>query len=91
MYDTNNECQVCGEHLADPHAPECSLGNAAALRTWGEAAIAEGRDEGWTALAASDLLAADGRDELVLADLSSRFIDLVNGALKTAGLFESAV
>ena len=22
-YDRNNECTECGEHIADPHAPEC--------------------------------------------------------------------
>lgn len=26
-----NGCPLCGEHLADPHAPECPLGRAADL------------------------------------------------------------
>lgn len=24
-HDANNECTVCGSHLADPHAPTCPL------------------------------------------------------------------
>lgn len=26
-----NGCPLCGEHLADPHAPECALGRASDL------------------------------------------------------------
>lgn len=26
-YDENNECTECGEHIADPHAPQCSRGD----------------------------------------------------------------
>lgn len=25
-YDRDNRCTQCGEHLADPHAPECPAG-----------------------------------------------------------------
>ncbi|GMA37784.1 hypothetical protein [Demequina litorisediminis] len=26
LYDENNECRHCGEHVADPHQPECVAG-----------------------------------------------------------------
>lgn len=26
-YDEDNRCTLCGEHLANPHAPECPRGD----------------------------------------------------------------
>ncbi len=31
-YGLDNRCRACGEHLAEPHAPQCPLGVAAGLR-----------------------------------------------------------
>lgn len=36
-YDEDNRCRACGEHIADPHAPECPAAVAAALRATAEA------------------------------------------------------